>query len=286
MVESTAPEVLTESKEDMRRQIECSARRPEGPAKIAWRRFRRHRLAMVSIAVLATVAVLAIGAPILGRYDALKMDLKDMTQPPSTRHWFGTDHLGRDIWSRAICGGRVSLAVGAAAAFLSTLIGTVLGSASGYYGGKVDMVLMRLTDVMMTFPPIIIMLTAAALLGSGLWNVILIIGGLRWPATARLVRGQVLTLKKREFVIAARGLGATDPTIIARHILPNVVAPLLARVTFAVSGAILTEAGLSFLGMGVPLPTPTWGNMMQSARNLTVLRDEPWMWRGWPSGCT
>ncbi len=164
------------------------------------------------------------------------------------------------------------------AAAISTLIGIVLGSPSGYYGGKVDTVLMRITDVMMTFPPIIIMLTVAAFAGPGLWNVILIIGGLRWPATARLVRGQVLALKRQEFVLAARAVGLPDLLIISRHILVNVVPPLMARVTFTISGAILSEAGLSFLGVGVPLPTPTWGNMMESARSLVVLRDQPWMW--------
>lgn len=258
--------------------IEETALRVHTPGQIAWRRFRRHRPAVVSIAVLAIIAILAVGVPVLGRHNPIGLNLKDMTQPPSAQHWLGTDHLGRDLWSRAMYGGRVSLAVGIAAAALSTIIGMLVGSTSGYYGGKVDMVLMRLTDVMMTFPPIIIMLTFAAVVGPGIWNVIWIIGGLRWPATTRLVRGQVLALKRREFVVAARAIGATDRMIIVRHILPNVVAPLVARITFAVSGAILAEAGLSFLGMGVPLPTPTWGNMMEPARNLTVLRDEPWMW--------
>ena len=141
-----------------------------------------------------------------------------------------------------------------------------------------DMMIMRITDVVMTFPPIIIMLTVAAIAGTGLTNVILIIGGLRWPATTRLVRGQFLSLKNQEFVLAARTMGLPDWIIITRHVLPNVMAPLMANVTFAVSAAILSEAGLSFLGMEIPLPTPTWGNIMENARSLAILQDKPWMW--------
>ena len=140
------------------------------------------------------------------------------------------------------------------------------------------MIIMRMTDVIMTFPPIIIMLTVAAFVGPGLINVIFIIGGLRWPATTRLIRGQFLSLKNFEFVQAAHALGLPDWVIIARHSLPNTIAPLMANITFAVSAAILSEAGLSFLGIGVPLPTPTWGNMMEDARNLMVLQNQPWMW--------
>ena len=165
-----------------------------------------------------------------------------------------------------------------AAAAISTVIGVILGAVSGYYGRMVDMVIMRITDVVMTFPPIIIMLTVAAIAGTGLANVILIIGGLRWPATTRLVRGQYLSLKNQEFVLAARTMGLPDWIIITRHILPNVMAPLMANITFAVSAAILAEAGLSFLGMGIPLPTPTWGNIMENARSLAILQDTPWMW--------
>jgi peptide/nickel transport system permease protein len=140
------------------------------------------------------------------------------------------------------------------------------------------MVIMRFTDVMMTFPPIIIMMTIAAVAGQGIANVILIIGGLRWPATTRLVRGQFLALKNQEFILAARATGMPDWIIILRHSLPNVVAPLMARISFAVSNAILSEAGLSFLGLGIPLPTPTWGNMMETARDLIILQNQPWMW--------
>lgn len=258
-------------------QIEARAR-IETPTQIAWRRFKRHRLALISLIVLVIIMVMAAAAPLFTRYDPNEMSLRDRALSPNSEHWFGTDNLGRDMWARTVYGGRISLQVGLAAALISTVIGVILGAVSGYYGRLIDMVIMRITDVVMTFPPIIIMLTVAAIAGTGLTNVIFIIGGLRWPATTRLVRGQYLSLKNQEFVLAARTMGLPDWIIIMRHILPNVMAPLMANITFAVSAAILAEAGLSFLGMGIPLPTPTWGNIMENARSLTILQDKPWMW--------
>jgi peptide/nickel transport system permease protein len=254
----------------------------ESPSAIAWKRFRQHKLAMISTVLLIIIVVLCFGAPLFTRYDPLGINFDDMLLSPEKNHIFGTDELGRDIWTRTLYGGRVSLMVGLSAAAISTFIGVLLGSLSGYYGKATDMIIMRFTDVMMTFPPLIIMLTVAAITGPGIVNVILIIGGLRWPQTTRLVRGQFLTLKNQEFVLAAAAQGLPDRIIISRHCLPNVVAPLMARISFAVSAAILSEAGLSFLGIGVPLPTPTWGNMMQQARSLYVLQGSPWMW-GFPA---
>ncbi len=252
--------------------------RVDSPTRRAWQRFRRNRLAVVAVLLLAVIGTLALFAPLVQRFDPNRIDLNATLQSPNIEHWFGTDRLGRDIWSRTIYGGRVSLAVGLSAALLSTLIGTLFGSLSGYYRGAVDMIIMRLTDVVMTFPSIIIMLTVAAILGPGLYKVIILIGTLSWPGAARLVRGQFLTLREQQFVDAARCLGVRDRRIIVVHILPNVLAPLLALITFAVGLAILTEAGLSFLGLGVPLPTSSWGNMLETARNLDVLQHSPWMW--------
>ena len=206
-----------------------------------------------------------------------KIDLGNVFSPPSTAHWLGTDSLGRDVWSRIIHGGSVSLAVGVSSALIAATVGTALGSIAGYYGGGVDMTVSRIIDIAMTFPAFLVMLTIAAMVGPGLTKLILIIGLLSWPPAARLVRGQVLSLKSREFVLAARELGASNSRIIV-HLLPNVVPVLLAQMTFQVVGAILTEAGLSFLGMGVPMPTPSWGNMLEPARTLDVLQFRPWAW--------
>ena len=252
--------------------------RVESPTALAWQRFLRHRLAVVSTIILLVLLIICFGAPLFTVHDPLDINFDVTYRMPGPGHIFGTDDLGRDVWARTIYGGRVSLMVGIAAALISTSIGVVLGSTSGYFGKKVDMVIMRLTDVMMTFPPLIIMLTVAALAGPGLVNVILIIGGLRWPETTRLIRGQFLVLKNQDFITAARAQGLSHSIIIRHHCMPNVVAPLMARISFAVSSAILSEAGLSFLGIGVPLPTPTWGNLMQQARTLKVLQLHPWIW--------
>lgn len=250
----------------------------ESPSRIAWRRFRQHKLAVAATFVLIAILVLCYGAPLFTSYDPMGMDLAARNEPPNSQHIFGTDALGRDVWTRTLYGGRVSLTVGLAAAAISISIGVFLGAVSGYFGGKTDMITMRVTDVMMTFPPLIIMMTVASFVGPGLLNVVLIIGGLRWPTTTRLIRGQLLSLKNLEFVQAAHALGLPDRIIIVRHSLPNTIAPLMANLTFAVSAAILTEAGLSFLGLGVPLPTPSWGNMMEDARNLVILQNMPWNW--------
>lgn len=242
------------------------------------RRFLRNRPAVIALIVLTLIVVLAIAAPLLQRYNYEQIDLRARASPPTAEHWLGTDRVGRDIWSRLLNGGQVSLLVGFGATLVATLIGTVLGALSGYYRGWVDMVIMRVTDVFMTFPSIIIMLTLAAMLPRTVWTIVFIIGALSWPGTARVVRSQFLSLREQEFVLACRVLGYSDARIVVVHILPNVFGSLAALVTFAIGAAILTEAGLSFLGLGVPPPTPSWGNMLEAARNLDILRNLPWMW--------
>lgn len=244
----------------------------------AYRRFRRHRLAMIAVVILGIIMVLAVVAPLVQRYDYGQIDLNARSEGPSAAHWLGTDRTGRDIWSRTIHGGRISLLVGILSTLISTSIGLLLGAVSGYYGGVIDMLVMRFTDIVMTFPSIIIMLTFAALLPRTAFSIIAVIGLLSWPKVARLVRGQFLTLREQDFITAAHCLGVRDRRIIVAHVLPNVFAPLVALVTFSVGEAILIEAGLSFLGLGVPPPTPSWGNMLESARNLQILQELPWMW--------
>ncbi|MCA9903700.1 MAG: ABC transporter permease [Anaerolineae bacterium] len=242
------------------------------------RRFLRNRPAVVAVIILLALSLAAIFATAIERYEYDQVDLRNRSAAPSAEHWFGTDRVGRDVWSRTVHGARVSLVVGLGATAIATVIGTVVGAFSGYFGGWVDMLLMRLTDVVMTFPSIVIMLTLAALLPRNVWSILLIIGGLSWPPVARLIRGQFLSYKQQEFVLAARTLGIPARRIMFAHILPNTFAPLVALITFSVGSAILTEAGLSFLGLGVPPPAPSWGNMLEAARNLDILRNLPWMW--------
>ncbi|MCB0044739.1 MAG: ABC transporter permease [Caldilineaceae bacterium] len=250
----------------------------ESPAEKAWQRFRRHPLALTGLILITIILVLTIAAPLIDRYPPSQLALADKFQKPSASHWFGTDRVGRDIWSRTLHGGRVSIVVGVSAALVSTIIGVIFGALAGYYGGWVDGLIMRFTDIVMTFPRVVIILTVATFLGQNILNLILLISLFGWMSTARLVRGQVLSIREEQFVQAVRSLGAGDMTIIFRHIMPNVIAPLLAAVTFAVNEAILLEAGLSFLGIGVPLPTPSWGNMLETARSLDVLQFGVWMW--------
>ena len=248
------------------------------PAAQAWRRFRRHPLAVIGLSLFALILLLALGAPLIERYPYEALNLRDKFQAPSMTHWLGTDRVGRDIWSRLLHGGRVSILVGFSSAAMTIIIGTLLGVVSGYFGGLVDMIIMRFTDVVMTFPGVIIILTVATFLGPSILNVIALIGLFGWMGTARLVRGQVLSIREQQFVLAARAVGVRNHRIILVHVLPGVVAPLLASVTFAINGGILLEAGLSFLGVGIPLPTPSWGNMLETARSLDVLQDGPWIW--------
>jgi peptide/nickel transport system permease protein len=248
------------------------------PNQRIFRRFLRHRLAVVSVFVLVVIIIFAVGAPVFARYSPTDDTGYQLNKPPSATHWLGTDQNGRDVWSRLIWGGRVSLSVGLVAASISITIGTLLGLISGFSGGRVDFWLMRLTDVVMTIPTLIIMITLAAVLGPSIWNVMMVIGIFGWTGITRLVRGETLSLRERDFVMASRCLGSSGRRIMFRHILPNVTAPIIVAGTFAIAGAILSEAGLSFLGVGVRIPTPTWGNMLTKAQSISVLESMPWLW--------
>ncbi|HRL14477.1 MAG TPA: ABC transporter permease, partial [Aggregatilineales bacterium] len=190
------------------------------------RRFRRHKLAVMALGLLVVIVLMAIFADVITRYPYEQVDLRARSSPPSAEHWFGTDRVGRDVWSRMVYGARVSLAVGLGATALSTVIGVIVGSVAGFYGKWVDMLLMRITDVVLTFPSIVIMLTLAALLPRTIWAIVFVIGILGWPAVARLVRAQFLSLKEQEYVLAARSIGVSNTRIMFIHILPNVIAPL------------------------------------------------------------
>ncbi|MBI3942300.1 MAG: ABC transporter permease [Chloroflexi bacterium] len=233
---------------------------------------------MGGLTVLILLILMAIFAPLISPQDPFSLDPRQIRNPPSAEHWFGTDTAGRDEWARMVYASRVSLSVGIVAVSIYLLIGTVLGALAGYYGGTIDNIVMRLTDIVLCFPDLIIIITIVSVLGPSIYNVMLVIGLLGWPGLARLVRGQFLSLREQQFVEAARCLGVPVGRIIFRHILPSVVPYMLVAATFGIAGAILTEAGLSFLGLGVQPPTPSWGNMLNGAQNLTILERYVWIW--------
>ncbi len=248
------------------------------PVRQALRRFRRHRLAVIGVLVLAIFILLAIGAPVVARVGPDAIDLLARNQGPTAKHWFGTDRTGRDTFSRTIYAGRVSLSIGFAAAAISIVVGALLGAIAGFFGKAADSSIMRFTDIVMTFPAIIIILTIVALTGPGIIKTMLIIGLLNWPVPCRLVRAKFLSLREQEFLVAARAMGASSARMISVHAFPNTVDVLVVYASFGVVNAILLEAGLSFLGLGVQAPTASWGNMINVARNLQVLEQFPWQW--------
>lgn len=235
-------------------------------------------MAVVGLVVLLLLVVGAIGAPVIARKNPYKVDLSSYRKPPSRVHVLGTDAAGRDVFSRLLYAGRVSLSVGLVAVSIYTAIGMTLGALAGYFGGWVDGLVMRLADVFLSFPSLIIIITMVAVLGPSIYNVMLAIGLLGWPPIARLLRGDLLSLREREFVTASRAIGAPGWRIVTRHLLPNALAPIIVAATFGIANAILLEAGLSFLGLGVPPPTASWGNMLTDAQSLTVLESMLWLW--------
>jgi peptide/nickel transport system permease protein len=228
----------------------------------AWRQFRRNRLAVAGGVVVLLLAAVAVLAPVLAPYDPAAYDVKQILLAPSVAHWFGTDQLGRDVLSRMLFGARISMAVGFISVGIAVLLGTLVGTTAAYYGGRADEALMRFVDLMLNFPRFFLLLTLIALLRPSIWVIMAVIGFTGWMGLARLVRGEILSLREREFVLGARALGAPDARIMLRHILPNALVPVLVSATLGVAAAILTESGLSFLGLGVQPPTPSWGNIL------------------------
>ncbi len=248
------------------------------PRQLAWRRFRRNRLAMLGLVILIVLAILAILASVIAPYNPTRIDAKAFGKPPSATHLLGTDGSGRDVLSRLLYGSRVSLSVGLVAVSIYLTIGTLLGAIAGYRRGITDAIVMRITDTVMSFPALIIILAVIPILGPSIFNIMLVIGLLGWPAVARLVRAEFLTLREREFTLAARGIGARDRRIILRHILPNVAGPLVVVASFGIADAIITEAGLSFLGLGVQPPDTSWGQLLNNAIDVGTVLEKPWLW--------
>ncbi len=231
----------------------------------------RNRLAVAGGILVLLVFVLSIGAPLLAPYDPSAIDIKQILVGPCRAHLLGTDDLGRDVLTRMLWGGRVSLEVGFVAVGIATLCGVVLGSLAGYYGGWVDSLIMRAVDVMLSIPTIFLVLAVIAVLAPSIVNIMIVIGLTSWMEPARLIRAEFISLKERDFVIAARALGAGDVRIILRHVLPNGLSPIFVSATLGVGGAILIESALSFLGLGVQPPTPSWGSLLAAGKdNISI----------------
>jgi len=228
---------------------------------------KEHPLLLVGGMVVATVAVLAVLAPFIAPYDPAAINVRHILLPPSLEHWCGTDTLGRDVFSRMLYGARVSLAVGFVAVGISLIIGIILGSIAGHYGGRVDSMLMRLTDMVLCFPTFFLILAVIAFLEPSIWNIMIVIGLTSWMGVTRLVRAEFLSLREREFVLAAKSLGINSFELITRYLLPNAIGPILVSAVLGVAGAVLVESGLSFLGLGVQPPDPSWGNMLTEGKD-------------------
>jgi ABC-type dipeptide/oligopeptide/nickel transport system permease subunit len=241
-----------------------------------WARLRRDTRARIGLVVVALLLLLAILAPLLARHDPIRVDLLRQLQPPSAEHWMGTDVQGRDVWARLVYGARISLAVGLISQSIALALGLSLGLIAGYFGRWVDDLVMRLADITLAFPTLLLLIAMVAALQPSLIVVFVTVGFVGWAGMARLVRGQVLVVRQLEYVQAARALGMPDRRIISRHVLPNVLAPVIIATTLGMAGAIMAEAALSFLGLGVQPPTPSWGAMIADGRDLSQLRASPW----------
>ncbi len=233
----------------------------------AWSTIYKNKLMLTGGALVLLLLIISILAPWLAPHDPGQIDLNHVLAAPSMHHWFGTDQLGRDVLSRMIWGARISLKVGFVATGLAIIVGTLLGAVSGYYGGWVDSVIMRFVDIMLCFPTFFLILAVIAFLEPSIWNIMIIIGLTGWMGVTRLVRADFISLRERDFVQAARAIGASDSRIIFMHILPNSMASILVAATLGIAGAILTESALSFLGIGVQPPTPSWGNILTAGKD-------------------
>lgn len=249
----------------------------ESYLKVVAGRFLKHKLAVLGLVLFTLFILMAIFAPVLAPQDPYEVGF-EFEAKPSGEHILGTDQVGRDVFSRLIYASRISLSVGLGAVSIYVVIGTILGAIAGYMGKWVDMLIMRITDVFMSFPFLMVILVLVSVMGPSLFNIILVLGILGWPPICRLVRGSVLSLKEMDYVKAGVALGYTAPKILLNHILPNAIAPILVNATFGIASAIIMEASLSFLGMGVQPPTASWGNMLTEAQSLTVLAGQPWLW--------
>jgi len=228
---------------------------------------RKNPYLIVGIIIIGILSLAAILAPLVSPYDPSLIDSQGLLMPPSPKHWLGTDSLGRDLFSRLVYGSRISLSIGIIAMGIATFLGLLLGAWAGFYGKFSDTLIMRFADIMLCFPTFFLILAVVAILEPSIYNIMIIIGLTSWMGPARLIRGEILSLKEREFIQAERALGATDARIIIRHLIPNAIGPVLVNATLGIAGAILLESGLSFLGLGVQPPIPSWGNILIESKS-------------------
>ncbi|SKC75896.1 oligopeptide ABC transporter permease [Maledivibacter halophilus] len=252
--------------------------------KMVWNNFKKNKLALFGLVAISILIIMVIGSYFITPYDRDATNLINAEQPPSFKHWLGTDELGRDYLTRILYGGRISLTVGIISVGVSLILGILFGGISGYYGGWIDNILMRFAEIIYSFPFLPLAITLSAIIGvrvsveNKMYMVMVIIGVLRFPSLARMIRGQILTLKEQEFMQAATALGISDTRKIFRHLIPNTFAYIIVNATLGVAGAILSESSLSFLGLGVSPPIPSWGNMVTYATRSYVLKNMPWLW--------
>ena len=272
--------------------VTTDAKQPLTPGQLVWRRFRKHRMAMVgAVGVLLLLLFVIGGSIIIPETSANSIDLQARLAGPTAKHWFGTDSIGRDVFNRVIYGGQISLFIGFLAVILEVSLGTLIGGAAAYYGGWVDAILMRFTEAMLAIPSLFLLIVLAKFIGRNVGQVtimgrtfsgsigivILVIGITSWMYLARIVRANVLSLKEMDYISASKALGANNRRIFFSHLVPNTLGPIIVAATLGLAGAILTEAYVSFLGLGVQPPTSTWGNMMQQAQSF-IIRGAWWMW--------
>jgi len=261
-------------------EVQLAESKPETYFSMVIKRFLKHKLAVIGLIAVVSIVIFCFVLPLLFKYESTYSDFSYLYGPPNSQHLFGTDNLGHDFFTRLMYGGRISLIVGFSAAILPVIFGVIIGAFAGYYGGVLDNILMRITDAFLSVPAFPIYMALAKLMGQGVLNIILVFSFLGWMVDARIVRGMYLSLKENEYTEAAKAIGVNNARIIFRHLLPNSMAPILVSVTLTVGGAILSEAGLSFLGLGVPSSTPTWGNMLTNAQQDIFIAPRLVVWPG------
>jgi len=258
---------------DKKSQV-VNIKRGESLWRNARKKLKRNKVAMIGLIMVVIFIAVAVFAPLIAPYDPNEIDLFSVLKEPSLTHWLGTDYYGRDLFSRIVFGSRISLSVGIIVQVISLTIGTIMGSLAGYYGGKVDMFIMRIVDIVMSFPSLLFTIAIMVALGPSLYNVFIALGVVWWTRTARIVRSEFMRNRERDYVDAARALGNNDFKIMYKHILPNCMAPIIISFTMGIATSIMSEASLSFLGLGAQEPTPSWGSIINNG--LQYLRVAPW----------